>query len=305
MGVFLAVARHFEWIPPFSVFLERLREIPKGSILIAMALMTVQVWIQSFRFFLVLDRSTVRVRWRDAMEALVSGQAANLILPARIGDVVRVARICKRTKMSVIDAAIALGMDKLQDTLSLIPWLGFTIGLSFLLPKEASAAPVSDLHRAGWWIGMSTLFLFLVIPRTRALFLRGFGHAAQTLGKLLARPRAMGGAYVLSLLAWSCEFAAVGTILRGLQVDAPLAGAARAILGANVGLSIPLAPAGLGAFETGVVSALHLGGMPSDAAWGVAVAYHLAQMTGVVISAIFFHLGNVFLTRNIDTLGSH
>lgn len=217
---------------------------------------------------------------------------------------VRVARICKRTKTSVIDAAIALGMDKLQDTLSLIPWLGFTIGLSFLLPKEASAAPVSDLHRAGWWIGMSTLFLFLVIPRTRALFSRGFGHAAQTLGKLLARPRAMGGCMCFSLLAWSCEFAAVGTILRGLQVDAPLAGAARAILGANVGLSIPRAR-GPWSFRDRSRERPAPGRDALGCRLGSGGGVSLAQMTGVVISAIFFHLGNVFLTRNIDTLGSH
>jgi len=213
--------------------------------------------------------------WRRVLPGLASGQSwaalhvsllGNHLLPARLGEVLRVTSVLRRTPLParpVLASAIAL---RSADLAAVV-----------LLALVAAPALLSDLVGPWRWLA-------LAVPAAVALLGVGWLRRLRRDG---AEVRAVGGAtgFVLALaavLAWALEAAVIWQIAAaaGHHLSAQQAIAVTAVTIAAQ--AIALTPGGFGSYEAAAAAALVAIGVPAGAGFAIALTTH-AVKTGYAL----------------------
>ena|GEM_PF-5123733 len=101
--------------------------------------------------------------------------------------------------------------------------------------------------------------------------------------------------------AWLAEAAALVALTRGLNVSVSYPQAIFALLALNVSIAVPLLPANVGAFETGIAVGLHHAGVPISLALAAAVTQHSLQIaTTTIWGSVATMIDAVVRTRKIE-----
>jgi len=262
--------------------------------------MLADIAVRALRWKLILV-PVADVKYVRTVQYLTIGYAANNVLPARLGELVRAHYVGDREGVSrstalgtivverVIDfaalAAIAAGalvILGVRGDLASAVWLGVLVAVVLVaglvvalvghrLPGFDRAARAAERY-----------------PRVRAL-VETFRAGLATAG----RPRTMIPALVLTLLAWiltTVTFAA-GAQAVGIQ----LAWSQAALLAAGVNLvtAIPSGPGFVGTWELAAVRILALFGVASDTAFAFALLVHVSTLavTTIIGAASFLRIG--------------
>jgi uncharacterized membrane protein YbhN (UPF0104 family) len=218
--------------------------------------------------------------WRWVLPGLPAGQSwaalhvsllGNHLLPVRLGEVLRVTSVLRRTRLParpVVASAIALRSADLAAAVLL----------------ALVAAPALLVELAGPW-----RWLALAVPV--ALAMAGL-RWLRRLRRDGAEVRAVGGATgillaLAALLAWALEAAVIWQIaaVAGYHLSAPQAIAVTAVTIAAQ--AVALTPGGFGSYEAAATAALVAVGVPAGAGFAIALTTH-AVKTGyaLVIGAI-------------------
>jgi len=257
------------------------------------------------------------LRFWPAMTALLVGQAANMVLPMRGGDVVRALwvrpeRGAAQTATRAAGASEALGsvaLEKVWDLLALL-----LCGLLLL-----ALAPLPDWFSRSTWgtagilvVGALALWAGLrwqeVLFRWAALILARFPagwdktllprlqRLAQGLNSLHSA-QASGRVFVWTLATWGCGALSNWAVMRAFGIDLPVA-ALFLLAALMVGNAAIPTPARLGVFEGICVVALGLFDVPYDVALAIGLVLHLVVMGPPLIAAGVLALG-AQVTRRI------
>ncbi|GIW10718.1 MAG: TIGR00374 family protein [Dehalococcoidia bacterium] len=285
-------------------------------------------WVVPGALCVVLGYLVRTLRWRVLLtpvkrlpvplllQALLLGFAANNVLPARIGELVRAHAIGTRAALSRSLALTTIVVERVFDGLTLIALMGVVL-LLFPLRGELPEVRLVMVGSAAVFlsIGLGLVVLLLnegLVLRLAALLLRPFparlaqrGQAVvvNVLGGLQAlRVRRHILAVVgLSLVVWSLEAAGYFFVLRALAVplglEQQVLAALFLVVFVNLGIMIPSAPGYLGTFQLFAKIALSAFGVPATLGFAVAVLAHAVQYL-LVTSA-----GAVVFLREQLTLG--
>ncbi len=111
--------------------------------------------------------------------------------------------------------------------------------------------------------------------------------------KTLREPGTLSSVLALSLLAWACEMVMVALCARSLGIPVGLALAPVVLLGINLAIAVPSAPASTGPFEGATVVVLTLAGIAKGPALAFALTYHAVQVIPVTLAGLVVasHLG--------------
>lgn len=229
----------------------------------------------------------VQTSLRQGMEAVVLCCGYNNLLPAKAGDVIKLAWLTRQLKSGVLPIASAVAWERLLDVAALAGVCLLASGLTGRIPS--TLLPL--LFCAG-------CIAFVVLRRWSAVFHRGYErylpkHVAQALGKLhtdlidtLAwRQLAVG--LTLTLLTWGCYFGSFAVALRcvaGFSLSVPQLLAVFATT--CVGMAVPSLPGGLGVFEGSMVLSLGWYGVEHASALGAALLLHACYFIPVSLVAI-------------------
>jgi len=213
--------------------------------------------------------------WRRVLPGLPAGQSwaalhvsllGNHVLPVRLGEVLRLTSVLRRTRLPgrpVIASAVALR----------------SADLAAVVLLALVAAPTLLAELAGSW-----RWLALAVPVALALaglwWLRRLRHDG-------AEVRAVGGRSGLllalaALLAWALEAAVIWQIAAaaGQHISIPQAIAVTAVTIAAQ--AVALTPGGLGSYEAAATAALVALGVPAGAGFAIALTTH-AVKTGYAL----------------------
>jgi hypothetical protein len=248
---------------------------------LAVAANCVSLAIQAARWRSVVRAPGIRVRYRDALVALVSGFAAGIALPARGGDLVRAHLLARRSGLETALVLAASLLDHVVGAVALVAVLA-VVAASVPLPPWAESsvaivAAVTAVAAAAAW---------MLRPRRGAPDAgAAAGLVARLRGGLAAvhEPRAL-----LSALAWAgaglvAEGAVALATLVAVGLPATPAAAALAVLAGSVAAAVPLAPGNAGSFELATTIAMGGVGASSEAALAFALVYHLAHLVPVAV----------------------
>jgi uncharacterized protein (TIRG00374 family) len=238
---------------------------------------------------------TLPPRW-DAFGSLMAGQLLNFTLPFRSGDISRAYFMGRYRGASSASAVGTIGSEKVLD-LVIMGGL-FTLVLPyFILPawleENKQSIWLVSLIALAVWIG-----IIVALPRSQGLLgLIGrrwpaLAWPAQVVNRLLDgfsslrhRQRLL-PVLLWTTIVWAGSIGATYTLLASLSLPASLPLAILANVIVQGGLSVPVAPAGIGIFEWLAILALSIAGIPSDQGLAYGLVAHAAVLFYPVVIGV-------------------
>lgn len=244
--------------------------------------------VKAQRWKVVLG-SVVDADLEKALRATWLGYAGNVVLPMRLGELVRI-RVLQRHNPRVRFGS-GLGSVVVERVIdgTLILGLFALTGLFTIRPSwaEEGAVAFGGLFAAGLTVlfvlarfGRERVLSISWLPRRVARFLAGFLEGLELLR--LRRPHGLAMAILLSGLAWSLEIAGSLCLLEAGGLELGWAEAAFLTTAVALGLTAPSAPAGLGTHQFVYVSVLGILGVSVE----LATALSLLGMTAVGLALL-------------------
>jgi glycosyltransferase 2 family protein len=252
-----------------------------AGIVVALVLVLVELTIRAERWRVLLQPSAA-VPLRSAFAYLSIGYFANLLLPARLGDVARAYLAARSFGISALVTLGSVVVERVSDT---------AVILLVVLVAGLAVAPSSQV--AGWAeliavvavIGLVVAIVAGIGVLRSGLLDRRFGRQVRSIvarvaegGAALRRPRGAALVLALTVLPFGvavCTFGAISGAL-GLGLD-PVEWAL--VLGVlALSTAIPAAPGSLGTYEFAGVTVLGILGIGSSQALAATVLIHVMAL---------------------------
>lgn len=303
----LALSACFLWLTLRQVHLDEARralaEARWWYLAPGVATYFLDLLIRAWRWSVLL-RPVKAIPVRRLYPVTIIGYMANMVLPARLGELVRAAELGRREGQ----ASAALGSIATERVLDGLTTLAILLITSQFLPRPdwlAAGLTTVAVVFVGALLGLALLLAFrtqLMAGLDRGMgrvalrgrwaswaqrLLRWADHFLDGLGAL-RDPRLWMRAVGIGLLAWTCSALEYYWVFRAF--DLPLGFVAAYFAVAAVGLStaIPSAPGYVGTFEfAGVTVLTALGAAPAPA-FSTVVLIHLMLIVPVTIVGLIF-----------------
>ena len=229
-----------------------------------------------------LIRPLAAVRYPPMFGYLLIGYAANNVLPARLGELVRSHYLGDREGVS---RAAALGTVVVERVVDLVAVVAIaTVSLLILSVRGVLAGAV--LIGAGV-AGLFLLALALGIvahrlpgaDRIAAILARwprigDLGRSLQGGLSVAAQPRTVVEALLASAAAWTCSILALASMGQALGLQLSMGAAALMTSGIALAGAIPAAPSNIGTFEAAAVASGTAVGLVAESALALGVLSH-------------------------------
>lgn len=200
--------------------------------------------------------------WRYAMTLLLSGWFVSALLPARAGDLLRIAILgmpnAQRPAVPVADSIGSLVLERALDLVALVV-LGAGFGFALLrttMPGWVVAAYAITILllgvAAGALLVAPALLHWLRRQSTHPLWRKAIALATQLVQSLQMVGRSPLIAIQVigqSLYIWLCDALLLWTVLKAMGVAAPLASITFVALTVDIFAAIPITPGGIGQIE--------------------------------------------------------
>lgn len=264
---------------------QELRSASPVPLVLAMCVVAVSFWVRALRWGVLLgERQPVKVQF--LFTSMMIGYLANNVLPARLGELVRIYVFHRKAGISKSKVAATVVLERLMDVLVLLALIGV---LSFFLPLPPVIRSGSRMA-AVICVALGMLLFFLA--------LRGRGPArvaAQTVGWLSdsmgqkvqgTLERFVDGlsalrsgkqglvALMLILGIWGMETISVGLIMRSLHLHLPWIASLFVLVVVSLSFAIPAGPGSVGTYEFFAVTALTPFAVDGSKALGLALVLH-------------------------------
>lgn len=284
-GVFLWLAlRDVAWADVAAA----LRQVDRRWLLIAVAVYLVSIGVRCVRWGVLL-RASDQVRWRHAAEALLTGFAANYVLPGRVGELFRADYARRIFKMSMFKSLGTIVVERVCDGIVLVCalWLGLAwFGATRLTAGETSSI-VATAAAASVLFGAALAFVLVAKrfdPRRFGLPERLAVHVDKLLDGVSSVLRGNAGAVVLCTLSvWALEFVALGSIVRGFGVDLAPSECLLLLGFSSLSTLVPTAPGYVGTYQLVFARAFQLFGYSQTVAIIAATAFQVFCFGAVTI----------------------
>jgi len=232
--------------------------------------------------------------WR----ALLTGQLLNLLLPIRIGDVVRSVLVGREPTGSFARVFGSVLIEKAWDWLMLcllIVIVAWAVPLPdwFLLPARSiglvallvligfSAVALTPEDRITRGVAWLDRVLARWPPRWHTFILTNLHRLLDSLGAL-RHQQAIIGAASWSLIIWSLGVISNYAVLRAYGVDNWIAATALLVV-LMIGVSLPPSIAGVGVYEGLTMLTLQFFGLPLETALAIGITLHLVVAAPLII----------------------
>ncbi len=220
----------------------------------------------------------VRVRYRDALPALVSGFAAGLVLPGRGGDLVRAHLLARRSGVPTATVVAASALDYVVGAATFVVAFGL-LGVAAPLPGWGPKALAASAALAG----AALVAAWLLRPPPGAYAPEGLAARLRAGLGALHDARALATSAAWGLAGWTAEWAIALATLAALDLPATPAVAALLVAAATAAAATGVTPGNAGTFELATALALGGTGVPAGGALAFALAFHAAHAVPVAI----------------------
>jgi uncharacterized protein (TIRG00374 family) len=247
----------------------------------------VVIAFQSLRWHMVMT-PLLGLRYGQAYKAQAVGVMFNNTIPFRIGDLLRVQYLGRRTGKS---RAAILGTEIVDRWLDFWGWIPVVLVLALFTDIPGWVFKTAGLFAAllfTWGGAMVVLTRRGYVPKEGSRFGKVY-QSLQTGIQAFRAPHIWRLALFVAPLPWLWEALVVSQTTRGFDVHITVAQAACVVVGWNLAMFIP-SPGAVGTMEAAGALALGLFGADPSKAVAFMIVYHLAQLIpgtilGIVILA--------------------
>lgn len=206
---------------------------------------------------------------------LTIGFMANNVLPARLGDAVRVHLLHRKTDLGPVATTGGLIADRILE------------GISFLVLAAFLFLFGNVPHWMIYGLGV-TLFAvagvyFLSVIYSRSRMRRGFFIKLQEGLSPLHDRRVFISGFCTSLVSWSMQMAMIHMTQLAFGVHLPFWSTLLVLVAVNLAIIVPSTPANVGTFELACVLAYTFLGVDKNVGLLIGATYHVAQVLPVTV----------------------
>jgi len=253
-----------------------LQDLSVAAIALAVAV-NLLGWVPRIASYHAVAASTLTgTSWRQSAHASLAANGANLVLPARLGDVALVVDLSRRATVARSIATVAAW--RALSTLALLLLAGAT--LAALLVPRLVPWPAWAILAAAFLIGFG-LVVFVAQSGTRLAatwMRRRADRFATAVGQATTGPpvllpmRALAASLLAASLAWALEVASAAVVLASLAPATPWPHIVMASLAGLAAKALRFTPGGIGLYE----------GMFAGVLWGLGVEGSTAVTAGIL-----------------------
>ncbi|MDX6568556.1 MAG: glycosyltransferase 2 family protein [Gaiellales bacterium] len=277
-----------------------LREAHYWYIAPALATMSVGVVLRVQRWRAMFPRDE-RPGFSATFWALVLGLFANNVLPARLGEVARMAALARETGLRRTQVLTTIAVERVFDLAA----LGLIAAVTLPLAPSGSLRRNLTIATVVIFAAFVTLLAGLTSARVRALGARtirripvlGGARGERTIGSLRAGIDSLRDRRTLaivmgwSLASWIALSVSNYFVLSMFNTGAPWHAAVISMLATNLAMVVPSSAASIGVFEVAARASLTLYGVPAALALSFALVLHAVNVIPTL------PLGGVALAR--------
>ena len=261
-------------------------------------------FVRGFRYKSILKRLGTHIKLPFSTASIYVSQTANIIVPARLGDLVRMFILKHEKKTTYTSGFTSLVAERVYDII-VIALLGL-ISLPFLfrlIPPQYSWFTwlICGVLIAG---ALGIIFLLLIRKahaknKIVAKVLEIFAQFRE----VSSSPKTFCVLVLTSAAAWMLDIIIcwITALMFGCTVAFPII--ILAVVIGNLVKAIPITPGGIGTYELAVAVVLGIGGVPAASATLIAVIDHLIKnlvtVAGGIISLIVFGDWSVSLMKRL------
>lgn len=252
---------------------------------------------------------------RHIFSALLIGQTANYILPARAGDLARIYLLDQTCGVSKTQVLGTIALEKLWDMVMLALFIGL-LAWFFPLPDwlvnpaisltGLTVAAVLALALIGWRRQQALNWFEKVGPRWMPGFYNRLVTVEQNLFKGfsgLRHPKPIVAATWWSVLTWIIGGLTNYVVFRAFDLPLAMIPAGLLLVVLQVGVAVPSLPGRIGVFEGLCVIVLALFDIPFDVAFSYGLVLHIIVfIPPIVLAAILSLQMNVPVNRLLARL---
>jgi hypothetical protein len=241
------------------------------------------------RYRMILQSLEVSISTGFSIACIFVSQTANLIVPARLGDFIRMLILRHEDRAPYSRGLSSLVVERVFDIVTVailgalaIPFVldvppVFLIAIGIGLAAGAAFFIVISLMGTRTHTNRYIAFIFATLDEVRA--------ASLNAGALLAFA-------AVSILIWLFDVLVCVGVVRMLALEIAFPLVLLAIVIGNLVKAVPITPGGLGTYEAVMATAFALGGIAPDAAILVAIIDHLIKnlvtVLGGAVSSFYF-----------------
>jgi uncharacterized protein (TIRG00374 family) len=270
---------------------------------VGLVVQLILIWIRSIRWAMAIRGATGRPVYR-ALSASIIGFAGNVLLPARLGELLRAGVIDKHNQIGRSVALTTVALTQLFDLLSLV-------GYFLLISIWSTSLRAAHL----WRIGLLGMLIILVLgslvalqqkvkllravlfpihdklPEALKQYITPYTELFVKGLSVLGQGRLLGGLLLLTITVWGLETASTYWILQAFHIQATLLMAAMLVVLLTLSFVVPITPGNIGIAQAVSVFLL--------ATFGVTPASALAYSIGAqgTIQLLIVGLGMICLYR--------
>ena len=247
-------------------------------------------WImRGWRYRAILGGLTVRLGLALSTACILLSQTANLIVPARLGDLVRIFILKHEGLATYSQGVSSLIVERIFDVVT-IALLGL-LALPFVIATPEWFLPLIVIPI----VGGAAFAIFLLLTGNRHSENKYLGIFYSMLTEVRAASLSMRSAFVLgssSIGIWLMDVLVCAVIVMMFDESLPFMVIMLAIVIGNLVKAVPITPGGVGTYEFALVVTFELAGMAPATATVIAVIDHLVKnlvtLAGGIVSLYYF-----------------
>lgn len=258
-------------------------------LVIAVFICLISWLLRGIRYRVILQGLSITITTMYATACILVSQTANLIVPARLGDLVRMFILKDEKKATYSQGLSSLVVERVFDVV-MVALLGL-LSLRFVFNVPGWFYTLITVPLVGGGIFFLLLYLmgmlqsdnrYITIILTMLHEVREASLSARSLGFLS----------FLSIGIWLLDVAVCLVVIEMFQLSIHPAVVILAIAIGNLVKAVPLTPGGIGTYEAALAITFSLTGLPVVNATLIAIIDHLVKnvvtLVGGIISIYFF-----------------
>lgn len=286
------------WSTDWGQVVERLQEADWLMLLAAFVSVMVNITLRAWRWGIMLEPEDGERSFATLFDIVNLGYLANNVLPARLGDLIRVYLAGEWTKVSFSFALSTTVVERVLDTLFVVIML---FGVLPFLPVPPEAAQGGLLLGGLFFLGAVVLVIAAwqreMSERIIHTLLRPLPLDEEVWGErlvalldgfsLVREPVRFARVLWSSVILWLFAIASYWFTFRAFNLDLDFFSGAFTISLAALGMALPSGPAAAGTFDAAVKGALVILSIPAALAGGIAVVIHAINFVAITLLGLY------------------
>ena len=216
-----------------------------------------------------------KIRFLTMFRVLTIGFMANSVLPARLGEAVRVDMLGRDEALSRVTTAATVVADRIIEAVSFL-LLAAILVFMFNVPEWMHKGLIITLCITIFCYG---LVIFHSKRKTNNKFLKKLQDGAQA----LLHMRLATFSFLTSLLSWFLQGLMLYMTQLAFGVHLPIWGIILVLLAINLAVALPAAPGYVGTFEFACILAYSYLGLDKNIALLVGATFHILQIVPITL----------------------